>query len=195
MSCWSSSHLDRRTLWLLLHWTITLEEIWGIEKEFVRSWKWCDEICVCCGSIHTVSIDSFKHISCNVQFHHSEFVCLFSCFPSKSRSTHMYLTTIQQESFKNSDPHYIDEFIVLKLGMMIGMWGGRESVWNVLCLCWNGECWLCMCLLLWNRDSLCSYDACSQTTTCSSCRLMTSQGQTNARKSNGKVHWWNISCW
>ena len=39
MSCWSSSHLDRRTLCLLSHWTITLEEIWGIEKEFVRSWK------------------------------------------------------------------------------------------------------------------------------------------------------------
>ena len=39
----------------------------------------------------------------------------------------MYLTTIQQESFKNSDPHYIDEFIVLKLGMMIGMWREREK--------------------------------------------------------------------
>ena len=41
-------------------------------------------------------------------------------------NTHVYLTTIQQESFKNSDPHYIDEFIVLKLEMMIGMWRGRE---------------------------------------------------------------------
>ena len=39
----------------------------------------------------------------------------------------MYLTTIQQESFKNSDPHYIDEFIVLKLAMMIGMWREGEG--------------------------------------------------------------------
>ena len=52
----------------------------------------------------------------------------------------MYLTTIQQESFKNSDPHHIDEFIVLKLAMMIGMWreGGRVKCfvfvleWGVL---------------------------------------------------------------
>ena len=42
-------------------------------------------------------------------------------------NTHVYLTTIQQESFKNSDPHHIDEFIVLKLAMMIGMWEEREG--------------------------------------------------------------------
>ena len=47
----------------------------------------------------------------------------------------MYLTTIQQESFKNSDPHYIDEFIALKLGMMIGMWRGREKESEMFCVC------------------------------------------------------------